>query len=101
MESPHDFAQERKALRSALASNIFQASANSARLLTFLCEKHFDGSAVEPNEYDIAVGALGRRSTFDPRNDSVVRVEVHRLRKRLKEFYASDGASEPMQIVLP
>ena len=55
----------------------------------------------EPTEYDIAVGALGRKSTFDPRNDSVVRVEVHRLRKRLKEFYAGQGASQPMQIVLP
>ena len=101
MESPHDFAEERKALRAALESGVFQSSANSARLLTFLCEKHFADSGLEASEYDIAVGALGRRSTFDPRNDSVVRVEVHRLRKRLKEFYTGPGASQPMQIVLP
>ena len=30
----------------------------------------------------------------------MVRVEVHRLRKRLKDFYAGQGASQAMQIVV-
>lgn len=44
---------------------------------------------------------MGRRSDFDSRSDSAVRVEVHRLRKRLKEFYDDEGAALSMQIVLP
>ncbi|HKE21114.1 MAG TPA: malectin domain-containing carbohydrate-binding protein [Bryobacteraceae bacterium] len=95
------FVEERKALRAALESAAFQSSANSARLLSFLCQKYFTGPGSEPTEYEIAVGALGRRTDFDPRNDSVVRVEVHRLRRRLQQFYTGEGASQPIQIVVP
>ena len=97
----HDFGRERKALGGALASGAFVPSSNSARLLSFLCEKYFEDPGRELTEYEIALGALGRRSDFDSRNDSAVRVELHRLRKRLKEFYEAEGAALPMQIVLP
>ena len=100
-ETLHQFEAERKALHAVLASGTFPPSSNPARLLTFLCEKHFEDPGRELTEYDIAMGALGRRSDFDPRRDSVVRVEVHRLRKRLKEFYAAEGSSLATQIVLP
>jgi hypothetical protein len=97
----HDFEHERKALGGALASGAFVPSSNSARLLSFLCEKYFEDPGRELTEYEIALGALGRRSDFDSRNDSAVRVELHSLRKRLKEFYEAEGAALPMQIVLP
>ena len=96
-----DLERERKALHAVLTSSAFPPSSNPARLLSFLCEKYFESPNTELTEYDVAVGALGRRSDFDPRRDSVVRVEVHRLRKRLKDFYRAGGASLPMQIVLP
>jgi hypothetical protein len=101
MGPSHHFDSERKALRAVLDSAAFQSSSNSARLLSFLCEQHFEGPDRELTEYDIAIGALGRRSDFDSATDSVVRVEVHRLRKRLKEFYTGQGAPQQMQIVLP
>ena len=101
MGPSHHFDSERRALRAVLDSASFQSSSNSARLLSFLCEQHFEGTGRELTEHDIAIGALGRRSDFDSASDSVVRVEVHRLRKRLKEFYTGQGASQQMQIVLP
>jgi len=45
------------------------------------------GRASLIKEYNIAVQALGRTEDFDPSQDSVVRVEVSRLRKRLQQFY--------------
>jgi hypothetical protein len=101
MGTSYSFDTERKALRAVLDSAAFQSSSNSARLLFFLCEQHFEGPDRELTEYDIALGALGRRSDFDSPTESVVRVEVHRLRKRLREFYTGQGASQQMQIVLP
>ena len=35
--------------------------------------------------------ALGRPADFDQKRDSIVRVEAHRLRKRLREYYEADG----------
>src|SRR5579862_8122229 len=93
--------QERKELEAVLASGIFAASSNAARLLRFICERAADGAESPPTESDIALHALGRRPDFDPRQDSIVRVEAHRVRKRLKEYYETEGASHPVHIVLP
>ena len=98
--SAQELESEKKALREVLESGVFPPLSNPARLLSYICEKHFEAPNLELTEYDLATGALGRRSDFDPRKDSVVRVEVHRLRKRLKEFYATGRCCE-MQIVLP
>jgi hypothetical protein len=92
---------QRQALEAVLASAVFAPSSNCARLLSFVCEKYFEDPGRELTEYEIAVGALGRRSDFDPRTDSIVRVETHRLRKRLTEFYKENGASLPVRILLP
>lgn len=95
------FARERAALASVLASSIFARSPNIARILAFLCDAHFQGSAASVKEYSIGRGALGRGDDFDPRISSVVRVEVSRLRKKLAQYYATEGAADPIQIVLP
>ncbi len=70
-----------------LASSIFSRSKRSARLLRFLVERTLEGQAESLKEFVIAVEALDRDQTFDPRIDSLVRVEVSRLRSRLKAYY--------------
>lgn len=95
------FDRERAALASVLASSVFARSPNIARILTFLCDAHFQGNAASVKEYSIGTGALGRGDDFDPRISSVVRVEVSRLRKKLAHYYATEGAADPIQIVLP
>lgn len=41
-----------------------------------------------PKEIEIAIEVFGKRSDFDVAQDSVVRVYMHKLRKRLDEHYA-------------
>lgn len=94
------FVLEKKELETVLASGIFAVSSNAARLLRYVCERHFNNTAPGITEHDVARHALGRRSDFDPQRDSIVRVEVHRVRKRLQEYYKAEGASHPVQIVL-
>lgn len=53
------------------------------------------------SEYAIATEALGRSADFDPKLDSVVRVQVARLRTKLKEFYDGAGTSFPLRVALP
>jgi len=47
------------------------------------------------------VEALGRPAHFDQKRDSIVRVEAHRLRKRLREYYDADGADHLIRIDIP
>jgi hypothetical protein len=92
-----DFSEERRELATLLASATFQKSPNLARLLEYICTKYFEGTVGELKEYNIGVEALGRPSEFDPATNSIVRVEVHRLREKLKRFYETEGCGhEPM-----
>jgi len=83
-----------------MASPYFAGETNSSRFLKFVCEKHFAG-VHNVTEVEIAVEALGRRPDFDPQADSIVRVEAHRVRKRLHEFYAEDAAEHSLRLELP
>lgn len=93
--------QEEKAeLEAVLASGSFAKSQNLARLLSYLCGKYFDGRACDLKEYNIGVEALGRHADFDPTSNSIVRVELHRLRERVKRHYETEGLHDAVVIVL-
>lgn len=98
---PGNFEGERAELAAILASGIFDRSPNLHRFLTFVCEKYFRGESDEVKEYSVAVEALGRSADFDQKRDSIVRVEAHRLRKRLDEYYRSSDAVRRFRIELP
>lgn len=95
------FVQERAALDRLLASGEFHRSPNLEKILNYLCSQYFLGLGNQVKEYTVATEALDRKEDFDPKRDSIVRVEMHRLRRRLKEYYAGRGAAEPIRINLP
>jgi hypothetical protein len=95
------FEAERAELDAILASEMFGRTNNLVRLLTFVCEKHFEGATTEIKEYNIAVQALGRPHDFDPQLDTIVRVTAHALRKRLDDYYRSVGTDHAVRICLP
>jgi Malectin domain len=101
MSAVLDRDQYRAELEAIFASGIFAKAPSLALLLDYVCTKYFEGSASQIKEYNIAVEALGRPPSFDPRQDSIVRVEAFRLRKRLKQYYEQEGANRPLRIVIP
>src|SRR6185437_8054103 len=73
-----------------------------ARLLDFLAARYFEGRTDDLTEYNIATEVFARSpAKFDQAQDSIVRVEAYRLRKRLKEYYAAEGSDHELQISLP
>jgi hypothetical protein len=100
MQSPTEFGQERAELEVVLSSDVFARSPKVAQILRYVCEAHFAGRSHEIKEYNIAIEVFGRPVDFDQAHDSIVRVEAHRLRKRLQEFYTGKGACHEIQIVL-
>jgi hypothetical protein len=73
-----------------------------SQLLRYMGESFFSGKADNLNEYNIATDVLGRSKTvFNAADDAIARVETHRLRKRLAEFYEKEGRDHPIQVALP
>ena len=91
---------QRAELETVLAA--LERTPRLAKLLGYLAEKYFAGDTDEIVEYNIATYVFGRsRTTFDASRDSIARVEAHRLRKKLKEYYETEGKDHLIQISLP
>jgi hypothetical protein len=86
---------------SVLGSPRFRQAPRLTRLLRHLCAIALTGETDQITEYAIALDVLGKAEDFKEGKDSVVRVEMHRLRKRLEEFYEGEGASHRTRIVIP
>ena len=53
------------------------------------------------SEHEIGTHVFKRGEDFDARADNIVRNYARQLRKRLQEYYVSDGANDPIQIEIP
>ena len=71
------------------------------RLLTYLVGKSLAGEADDLKEYAIGVDAFGKPPSYDPRQESVVRMHVARLRQKLAEYYRTEGSADPILLDLP
>jgi hypothetical protein len=85
-------------MASVLASSIFRKSPGLARFLAYICERYFADDTDNLKEYSIAIDVFRRPESFTPTEDSIVRVEAHRLRKRLREFYKGEGSTQLLEI---
>ncbi len=69
------------------------------RLFDYLAQCACAGS--RPKEFEVAAAVFGRTSAFDGSQDASVRVAVHRLRRKLDEFYAGPGCEEAVCLSIP
>ena len=90
----------RRQLERVLSSSGFIRSERMSRLLRFVVERHLDGRDDALKESVIALEVFGNRD-YDPKQDSIVRTEVARLRARLAEYYLREGAHDQVLIELP
>ena len=93
--------EEWQELQAVLQSGILDKAPNLKHFLEYVAEQHFSVNTEQVKEYSIAVQALHRLEQFDPQSDTIVRVTAHTLRKKLEQFYATEGVSHPIQIRLP
>ncbi|HVJ30532.1 MAG TPA: hypothetical protein VNA66_09520 [Gammaproteobacteria bacterium] len=91
----------RRQLDRLLASTGFANAGRMSRFLKFVVEKTLAGEGERLKEYVIGVEVFDRDASYDPRLDSIVRVEAARLRAKLAEYYAGDGRSDAVVLTLP
>jgi TolB-like protein/Flp pilus assembly protein TadD len=90
--------QVREQLGKVLASSEFAGSARMVQFLRFTVEHALAGDTDSLKEYVVALEVFGRDQSYDPRIDSVVRVEARRLRAKLKRYYEGAGRADPVLI---
>jgi hypothetical protein len=93
--------QKLEQLERVLQSRTLQNSESLKAFLRFVVEKTVADRDVLLKEYTIATEVFGRNSDYDPRIDSVVRVQAGRLRTKLQEYYTTEGKGDPVIIDLP
>jgi hypothetical protein len=84
-----------------LHSETLRGSEVLRHLLRFLADKTLSGEADGLKEYTVAIDALQKPPTYDPKHDSTVRIQVSRLRQKLGEYYRTEGKDEPVIVDLP
>jgi TolB-like protein len=94
-------AEVRAALDRVLRSRCFEHAGRASDFLRFVVGKTLAGEGDRLKGHTIAVYVFGRPASFDAQSDPLVRVEALRLRQRLTEYYAGEGAADAVRLDLP
>ena len=103
METSTDISAEtiRSQLDRILASPGFVHSDRMARFLRFAVKQTLQGDTDSLKESVLGMEVFDRTASFDPRTDTIVRVEARRLRFKLKEYYEGEGRGDSVRINFP
>jgi hypothetical protein len=82
-------------------SALFQRSRRLRDFLLFVCERGLTDPQNAVGEHEIGTRVFGRPPDFMVSEDTLVRVHASRLRKRLEQYFATEGAAEPVVIEIP
>lgn len=84
-----------------LQSKAFRTSEVQRNLLAYLADKSLAGTSDSLKEYTVGLDVFGKPASYDPRQESTVRMHVGRLRQKLAEYYRTEGADDPIIVDLP
>jgi TolB-like protein/tetratricopeptide (TPR) repeat protein len=97
-EPKHEADLSENAIRDELVrimeSSVFVQSERLVRFLRFTVETALAGNAETLKEYVIGTHVYGRKPSYQPAEDSIVRSEARRLRRKLQEFYETIGKND-------
>lgn len=84
-----------------IKSHSLRGSESLCKLLQYLAKQALEHPDAPLKEYQIATEVYGRPPDFDPQSDSTIRVQAGRLRMKLAEYYASEGAADSLVVKIP
>jgi TolB-like protein len=84
----------RNELARIVGSPVFVQSERLGHFLRFTVETTLEDRAETLKEYVIGTHVYGRKSSYQPTEDSIVRSEARRLRRKLQEFYDTIGKND-------
>src|SRR5262245_6359460 len=91
----------KRQVRRIARSSAFAHAGRMIPLLEYLVDAGSERAGAGPDQRRIAIDVFGRDERFDPTCDAIVRVEVGRLRNKLREYYATDGSADELVVDVP
>jgi len=83
------------------ASSSFQRSPRLRELLKFIVESALQEPPLALTEHQIGVSIFNRPPQYDSSSDTIVRVQVSQLRKKLEHYYLTEGQNELVVVEIP
>lgn len=87
--------------RRIAASGTLGRSQRLAAFLLYIVDRYIHDRADEITEQQIGVLVFGRAEGYDANDDNIVRSYARNLRKRLDEYFATEGKEETLLIEIP
>lgn len=84
-----------------VSSSVICKSARLRDLFLYLCNRVLLESADDIHELELGHKVFGRPEHYDTAADNIVRVHASILRKRLAEYFLTEGANESLIIEIP
>jgi hypothetical protein len=92
--------QQRALVARVLASHVMARSARLQAFLQYVAEQAVEHPEVEIHEPEVAERVFGRTATVSG-DDSIVRVYASQLRKRLEQYFSTEGSAEELVLDIP
>lgn len=83
-----------------LAADAFRRSPSLGRFLTYLVDRALTGEDQSIKEYQLGLEVFDRGEDFDPRDDTIVRVQARNLRARLDGYYENPTSLDTVRFLL-
>src|SRR6185369_6833520 len=96
-----DSAQLFQQIERLTKSHSLRGSESLCKRLEYVARQSLEHPDAPLKEYQIATEVYGRQANVDPQSDSTIRVQAGRLRMKLAEYYASEGANDPIVVRIP
>lgn len=94
--------EERRALlQRVLWSRPVEKSGRIRELLSYVCERSLIEPGIEIHEQEIGEQVFGRPAGYDTTQDNIVRVTASQARKKIEQYFAQEGSSEPVILEIP
>src|SRR5271157_168649 len=94
-------AEARELIERIVASSGFQRSPRLRELLKFIAESSLQTPAGPLTEQQIGISIFHRPPQYDSSADTIVRVQISQLRKRLEHYFLTEGQNERVFVEIP
>jgi hypothetical protein len=97
----HSADERRLLVERVAASRLLNRSERLRSLLCYLTDKALEDETAVIHEQSVGHDVFGRPADYNTTADNIVRVHASTLRKRLEQYFASEGSAEPLIIEIP
>src|SRR4051795_9897159 len=98
---PPSVDDRRAILQRVLWSRYLEKAGRIREFLTYVCEASFANPAADIHEQEIGEQVFGKPAGYETTQDNIVRVTASQARKKLEQYFAAEGAAEPIVLEIP